>query len=182
MGHQDYANLLGHLRDRWSFGEGRKVRKSFLLVFPMLSAIFCPCTFASDLPTSNLTFKSPVKVEDNRFVQDGREIIVAGINYFPAYYPPLFPNSWLASGNYRSDVVEDELTTIEKLTFNLVSIQGMLSDSGPSDQDCSNLRDFLLRAQRHHLLVNLYIGIGALVPIEDPDKLTVGRKFRAICL
>jgi hypothetical protein len=153
--------------------ERGKELKPSLLVLTALSAIFWSCIFARDVPTSASTFNSPVKVEGNRFVQDGREIIVVGINYFPAYYPPLFPNSWLDSSNYRSEVVEDDLAAIEKLAFNLVSIQGLLADPRPSDQECFNLRDFLLRARRHNLLVNLYIGIGGLVPIEDPDKLTV---------
>jgi hypothetical protein len=151
--------------------ERRKELKSFLLVLTALFAIFGSCTFARDIPTSTRTFKSPVRVEGNRFVQDGREIIVLGINYFPAYYPRLFPSSWLDSNNYRSLVIEDDLEAIEKLGFNLVSIQGLLAAPRPTDQDCSNLRDFLRRAQRHHLLVNLYIGIGGLVPIEDPSKL-----------
>jgi hypothetical protein len=153
--------------------ERGKELKPSLLALAALSAIFWSCVFARDVPTSTRTFNSPVKVEGNRFVQDGREITVIGINYFPAYYPPLFPKSWLDSSNYRSEVVEDDLAAIEKLAFNLVSIQGLLADPRPSDQDCFNLRDFLLRARRHNLLVNLYIGIGGLVPIEDPDKLTV---------
>src|ERR1700733_7741587 len=152
--------------------KGEEIR-SFLLVLTALSATFWSCALARDIEMSTHAFNSVVRVEGNRFIQDGREIIVAGINYFPAYYPPFFPKSWLDSNNYRSDVVEDDLATIEKLGFNLVSIQGLLPDPRPTDLDCSNLRDFLRRAQHHNLLVNLYVGTGALVPIEDPYKLTV---------
>jgi hypothetical protein len=152
--------------------KGEEVR-SFLLAFTALSATFWSCSFAREIPTSAHAGNSVVKIEGNRFIQNGRQIIVAGINYFPAYYPPLFPTSWLDSNNYRSDVVEDDLATIEKLGFNLVSIQGLLPDPRPTDPDCSNLRDFLRRAQHHNLLVNLYVGTGALVPIEYPQKLTV---------
>jgi hypothetical protein len=146
---------------------------SFLLVLTALSAMFWSCAFAHDIPMSTHTFNSVVKTEGSRFMQDDREILVVGINYFPAYYPPLFPNSWLDSHNYRPDVVEDDLAAIEKMAFNLVSIQGLLADPRPTDLDCSNLRDFLRRAQHHNLLVNLYIGTGSLVPIEDPNKLSV---------
>jgi hypothetical protein len=110
---------------------------------------------------------------DSHFVQDGREIAFTGINYFPAYYPPINPGSWLDSRNYQPDVVEDELKTIEKLGFNLVSIQALGAETRPSEQDCANLRDFLARAGRHKLLVNLYIGTGGLVPIAEPEKLAV---------
>jgi hypothetical protein len=99
--------------------ERGKELKSSLLVLTALSAIYWSYIFARDVPTSTRTFNSPVKVEGNRFVQDGREIVVVGINYFPAYYPPLFPNSWLDSSNYRPEVVDDELAAIEKLAFNL---------------------------------------------------------------
>jgi hypothetical protein len=144
-----------------------------LLVLTAISFTICSSTRAVDLQKSTRSVGSTVKTVGDHFVQDGREIVFTGINYFPAYYPPISPGSWLDSRSYRPDVVEDELKTIENLGFNLVSIQGLGADTRPSEQDCANLRDFLARAGQHKLLVNLYIGTGALVPIAKPEKLAV---------
>jgi hypothetical protein len=130
-------------------------------------------TFAGDLEKSTRTVSSPVRTVDDQFVKDGRNIVFTGINYFPAYFPPILPASWLDSRNYHPDLVEDELKTIEHLGFNLVSIQGLHADPRPSEQDCANLHDFLARAAQHNLFVNLYIGTGNLVPIAEPERLAV---------
>jgi hypothetical protein len=151
----------------------RRPRNPSRLMLMALGIGVWSIAFVHNIAYSTEAFSSPVKIEGSRFVRDGREIIVSGINYFPAYYPALYPDSWLTKRNYRPDLIEDELSGIEKLAFNLVSIQGFPADLRPSEQDCSNLRDFLGRAKRHRLLVNLYIGDGGLVPIADPEKLTV---------
>jgi hypothetical protein len=152
---------------------GSHERKPCRLILTALGIGVWPLAFLLGTAYSTYVFSSPVKIDGSRFVRDGREIMVSGINYFPAYSPALYPNSWLTSRNYRPDLVEDDLSAIERLAFNLVSIQAFPANSRASEQDCSNLRDFLDRAQRHNLLVNLYIGTGALVPIADPESLTV---------
>lgn len=116
---------------------------------------------------------TPVKVEGTQFIQDGHEVVIVGLNYFPAYFPAIFPGPWLDSRHYLPEIVEGDLAAIERLGFNLVSIQGLKSEVPPSEEDCANLRDFLERARRHRLLVNLYIGTGGLVPIERPARLAV---------
>jgi hypothetical protein len=152
---------------------GRRERKSFRLMLMALGVGVWLLALSLGTASSTYASSSPVKTEGTRFIQDGREIIISGVNYFPAYSPALYPNSWLTDRNYRPDLVEDDLSAIERLSFNLVSIQGFPADPLPSEQDCSNLRDFLGRAERHKLLVNLYIGTGGLIPIPNPENLAV---------
>jgi hypothetical protein len=119
------------------------------------------------------TSGEPVKASGNRFMRDGTEVVLNGINYFPAYFPPQFPASWLGARRYRPEVIEKDLTAIAGLGLNLVSIPGLGDDTAVSPQDCANVRDFLGRAQSHGLLVNLYVGRGSLMPIPDPSRLAV---------
>jgi hypothetical protein len=117
--------------------------------------------------------QAPVTVSGTRLMFGGRELIVKGINYFPAYYPPLYPHSWLSAPYYNPTVIERELAAVQKLGFNLVSIQSFPPGVTPSPKDCEDLQDFLGRAKRHNLLVDLFIGAGGIVPISDPAALAV---------
>lgn len=111
---------------------------------------------------------STVKVEGKRFVQDGREILLNGVNYFPAYFPSGFPDSWLKSGRYRPEVIDADLATVRTLGMNLVSIAAAGQGNRVEPRDCDNIRDFLNRARQHGLLVHMYIGGGSRLPLADP--------------
>ncbi|BAL22588.1 hypothetical protein [Azoarcus sp. KH32C] len=129
-----------------------------------------PAAFAR-ADTGAVQFLTPVKVDGKRFVQDGREVILNGVNYFPAYFPASFPESWLKSGHYRAEIVDRDLATIQALGANLVSVAAVGANGKPDPNDCANIRDFLARAAKHGLLVNLYIGTGSKLPLPDANSL-----------
>ena len=122
--------------------------------------------------------RSPVVADGKRFLQDGKELIINGMNYFPAYASSIFPDAWLSDNRYRQEIVEEDLTTMQKLRVNLVSIQSFRGKAVLSAQDCSNLHDFLGRARAHGMLVNLYIGNG--FPINRPGDLIMVPKSCAL--
>ena len=123
---------------------------------------------------------SPVLVDGKRFVQDGHEIILNGINYFPAYSPAIYPSIWLNAKQYRPNVVDNDLLVIQKLGINLVSVQWITRAEAVSLQDCTNIRDFLDRAQVHGLLVNFFIGTGGIVPFVNPKLIAAVPKTCAL--
>lgn len=129
---------------------------------------------------TNAAFGSTVKADGKRFVQDGREIILNGINYFPAYSPAIYPDNWLDAKHYRPGMVEDDLSVMSALGINLVSVQWITRQALPDSQDCLNIRDFIDRAQAHSLLVNLFIGTGGFVPFENPAQIAVVPKVCAL--
>lgn len=150
-------------------------RISFSYFWLLCSLLLCKCSaaIALEVPVAHPFPSTTVKVVGNRFIHGDRELILNGINYFPAYFPPIMPSSWLDAGHYRPEIVEDELASIQQLGINLVSITGLNAGVSPTEQDCSNVRDFLARAQAHGLLVNLYIGSGSQVPIANPKSLAI---------
>jgi hypothetical protein len=126
---------------------------------------------AQEIARTPTTSAPTVTISGRHFLSGGHEFRVRGVNYFPAYFPAIIPNSWLRAGLYRRDVVEEDLTTLQKLHVNFVSIQGPSSDVTPTALDCANLREFLDRARAHGIFVNLYIGSGSVVPISHPERL-----------
>jgi hypothetical protein len=138
------------------------------------AAAFCSPSIGGEPRGLSSGAGTTVKVVDDRFMRDGRELVITGVNYFPAYNPAISPPaSWIDAKDYRPEIVENELAAIERLGFNLVSIRGPQPDPRPNEQDCVALRDFLARAQRHNLLVQLFIGTGAIVPITPPEQIGV---------
>jgi hypothetical protein len=104
---------------------------------------------------------------------DGIEVLLNGVNYYPAYFPALMPDSWFAAKKYRPAVIEEDLSTLASLGVNLVAVQGPRITDKVNSEDCRNLREFLSRAQAHGMLVHLYIGGGSLMPFPDPAKLAI---------
>ncbi len=143
-----------------------------ILIFTMPACIVQSAS-ANGLERKYPVFRSPVKVVGTKFVQDGHEVILNGINYFPAYFPAHFTESWLNEVRYRPETIEDDLKTIANLGFNLVSIHMMSTGDSPSTKTCLNISDFLNRAQKYGLLVNMYIGTSSLLPISDPSRLAI---------
>lgn len=113
-----------------------------------------------------------VRTDGTRFVlgDPPQEVALKGINYFPAYFPPInFEHSWWEEGFYRPVLVEDELAMLESVGINLVAIGGGTPNPPPTGAtDCDNLLDFLDRARAHGILVNLFIAQGASHPLPDP--------------
>src|SRR5271169_6333141 len=73
---------------------------------------------AADSKRDGETSGRPVVAVGKRFLQDGKEIVINGMNYFPAYSSSLFPIAWLTGDHYRSEMVEEDLTTLQKLGVN----------------------------------------------------------------
>ena len=97
-----------------------------------------------------------VYASGKEFYRDGVRFAVKGVNYFPAYFPPIaFYHSWFEDGFYNAGVVEDELALLQNLGFNLVSIQFIPPD--PADAACASLNDFIARAAARGILTALFL-------------------------
>ncbi len=96
-----------------------------------------------------------VSVKDGRFVVGGKRLFLHGVNYWPRCVSGLergrYWRHWLSPERYDPDVVEADLTQIQALGWNLVSIMyGAPDQAGP-------LRDFLDRCRRHGLWANVFL-------------------------
>ena len=91
---------------------------------------------------------------EGHFSLDGRRWRVNGVNYMPssgiAQEDPTLFERWLSAAAYDPVVVERDLTHIEGLGLNAVSVF-LYDDSIPAQ----NLLDLLRRCRVHHLRVNL---------------------------
>ena len=99
--------------------------------------------------------------KDGHFYNHGKLWRINGVNYMPSSgiaqeEPHLFEH-WLSREAYDPDVVERDLTHIEQLGMNAVSIF-VYRDSLESH----NLLDALQRCRKHHLKVNLSLRPGVL--------------------
>ncbi|MDD5309691.1 MAG: hypothetical protein PHU25_20435 [Deltaproteobacteria bacterium] len=111
-----------------------------------------------------------IQAQGKRFVLDGKEFFIRGINYFPTIFSKVFPeHAWLEDGYYNPKIVEDDLVALAGLGVNVVSTQTF--SSAPSAASCANLKDFLNRCHDHGIFANLYIGNGNGAP--DPAWITV---------
>ncbi len=169
---------------RLKFNRHILMRICGLLLATVFAYITCACivqsAFAVDTTRANAEYSALVNVDGKKFVQDGREVILNGLNYFPAYFPAITPESWLNDDRYRPEIVEDDLTTIRNLGVNLVSIYAVGAGSTPDTKTCANIHDFLDRAHTHGLLVNMYIGTSTLMPINKPSSLAIFPKACAL--
>src|SRR5271167_1172671 len=123
---------------------------SYALRLGIASALLAFCQAppsAADSKRDSETPRSPAVAVGKRFLQDGKEVVINGMNYLPAYSSSIFPVAWLTGDHYRSEIVEEDLTTLQSLGVNLVSIQGFREEAVISGQDCANLHDFLGRAR-----------------------------------
>jgi hypothetical protein len=105
-----------------------------------------------------------VRVRGGEFILADRPWHPLGINYWPhlsvGLEPKDFSRLWLSPENYDPDLVERDLVQAEQLGLNLLSIQ--YSDPAQA----RSLMDFMARAVRHRLKVNVYLP--ALEPLR-PD-------------
>ena len=97
-----------------------------------------------------------VKVHGGDFVVNGARWFAHGINFWPLYVAGLetseYAHNWLVSRFYYPDLVEQDLTTLESIGVNLVSVQYNQVDEAPQ------LRDFVARCGRHRIKVNIFLG------------------------
>ncbi len=121
-----------------------------------------------DKTTHSLTLYSPPQTQefvqrkpDGHFYLNGKRWRINGINYLPssgvAQEDPHIFEHWLSKEAYDPEVVERDLTHIENLGMNAVSIFVYRESL-----DSHNLLDMLKRCRAHHLKVNLSLRPGVL--------------------
>ncbi len=109
-----------------------------------------------------------VQVNGNQFVLNGKIWEPAGMNYWPAYVAGMeikdFFAGWLNRCFYEPEEVERDLTLMEKLGINMVSIQNFNLQTYPE------LLDFLRRCSTHKIKVNLFLTTSS--PLNFKEKET----------
>lgn len=108
-----------------------------------------------------------VRVRDGEFIVADQPWRIQGINYWPRYVSGMevddYNRAWLSSKSYDPRQVEADLSLMEELGINLVSV--MLG--GPPD--CANLRDFFRRCRAHSIRVNAFIGAASPVNFREQE-------------
>jgi len=96
-----------------------------------------------------------VSVSEGEFRLDGEQWNPHGINYWPSYATALEPFAywlhWLSPGQYDPEVVGRDLSALEMLGANMVSIQYHSPDQAPA------LNDFLRQAWGNGIRVNIFL-------------------------
>ncbi|MGC8639185.1 MAG: beta-galactosidase [Isosphaeraceae bacterium] len=91
---------------------------------------------------------------DGHFHKDGRTWRINGVNYMPSSGIALTEGKlfedWNGAAAYDPEVIERDLTRIERLGLNAVSVFVYRPSLG-----VQNLQDLLRRCRKHHLMVNL---------------------------
>jgi hypothetical protein len=106
------------------------------------------------------------KRADGHFYENGALWRANGINYMPssgiACENGHFYEDWLSRESYDAAIIERDLTHIEALGFNAISVF-VYADTTPSQ----NLLDLLRRCRAHHLRVNLSLRPGVLTFVHS---------------
>jgi hypothetical protein len=106
-------------------------------------------------------------VQGTNFVRDGRPWYPVGVNYWPLYVSGMdhadFWAGWLPPRYYDPALVEQDLTRLETLGINLVSIQA------PDKQFHRNLLDFVRRCEKHGVFVNLFCGLASPLAFQEKE-------------
>jgi hypothetical protein len=108
-----------------------------------------------------------VRVKEGRFVLEGKEWHPHGVNYWPSYVAGMeaaqYWGHWLSPAFYDPETVEKDLSLLERLGVNAVSVQCNAPDH------LRPLNDFLARARAHGIFANVFLN-GAH-PLYPDDKL-----------
>lgn len=106
---------------------------------------------------------------DGHFALDGRRWRVNGVNYMPssgiAQEDSALFEQWLSAAAYDPAVVERDLTHIEGLGLNAISVF-LYGESTPAQ----NLLDLLRRCRAHHLRVNLSLRPVVSTYLQEADR------------
>jgi hypothetical protein len=110
-------------------------------------------------PTTTYQSDQRIVVANGSFsTTSGRRVFLQGVNYWPRYMVAVenarFNQSWFLPQNYDPDVVEADLTVLQSLNINLLSIQ-FHPYVGP--EQGRSLIDFLDRCRNHGMWANIYI-------------------------
>lgn len=97
-----------------------------------------------------------VRVRGRDFVLNGKQWNLFGISYWPLYYPSLertdYWMGWLDRSNYDPVEVEKDLVRLEKMGINCLFTR---LDGNVFDRSVEQLKDFMLRLERHHMKLSL---------------------------
>jgi len=107
-----------------------------------------------------------VKTKGNQFILNRKPWNPAAVNFWPAYVAGMEINDffigWLNHNLYAPEEIERDLTLMEKLGINMVSIQNFNSQTYPE------LLDFLRRCAAHNIKVNLFLTTSS--PLDFKEK------------
>jgi hypothetical protein len=107
-----------------------------------------------------------VKTKGNQFILNGKPWNPAAVNFWPAYVAGMeindFFTGWLNRNFYAPEEIERDLTLMEDLGINMVSIQNFNSQTYPE------LLDFLRRCATHKIKVNLFLTTSS--PLDFKEK------------
>ncbi|MGB9877148.1 MAG: beta-galactosidase [bacterium] len=96
-----------------------------------------------------------IYIKDGDFYLKGKKWYPHGMNYWPSYIAGQEVREywlhWLSPGFYDPLIIERNLSLLERLGANMVSIQLGSREQVPQ------VNDFLLRAKRHGLKINLFL-------------------------
>lgn len=102
-----------------------------------------------------LTSANTVAVDGGDFVLNGKKWYPLGINYFPRYSPAqevfLDMLRWLSPAQYNPLIVEQDLKLVQGLGMNMLSISYIKPDESGA------LIDFMARAERRGIKINVYV-------------------------
>ena len=107
-----------------------------------------------------------VRVKGGRFVLEGKEWHPHGVNYWPSYVAGMeaaqYWGHWLSPAFYDPETVEKDLSLLERLGVNAVSVQCNAPDH------LRPLNDFLARARAHGIFANVFLnGAHPLYPDDE---------------
>jgi hypothetical protein len=102
------------------------------------------------------------------FTIGGKRWFAHGINFWPLCVSGLEPEPyflhWLEKDFYMPELIEQDLSTLETMGVNMVSIQYNSLDQAPQ------LRDFVARCELHGIKANIFLfSANPIVPSADDD-------------
>lgn len=102
-----------------------------------------------------LTSANTVSADGEDFMLNGKKWYPLGINYFPRYSPAqegfLDMLRWLSPAQYNPLIVEQDLQLAQNLGMNMMSISYIRPDESGA------LIDFMTRAERRGIKINVYV-------------------------
>ncbi|MBI4979576.1 MAG: DUF1080 domain-containing protein [Spirochaetes bacterium] len=119
------------------------------------------------LPARNYTPAADefVTVRGSDFYCKGKRWYPNGINYWPlnvsGLEPDVYNAGWLTPGFYNPEEIERDLTLMNKLGINMVSIQMQRTNAA------RNLLDFFRRCERHDIKVNGFLDGASPTDFEE---------------
>ncbi|MFQ3548652.1 MAG: hypothetical protein SNJ70_02730 [Armatimonadota bacterium] len=96
-----------------------------------------------------------VGVKDGQFILNDKFFYPYGMNYFPRWIlgAETDPDAgtWLSAEQYNPYIIDEELELAKKMNFNSLSIMYTRK------QDAPQLIDFLARAEKHNIKINIFV-------------------------